>query len=85
MSSVSMVSYHQSIHFYFTNLIILTQPFYKSFRKRAALFRQPLLIFPVIFVLFSILKRNVRYVMSHILVRRTDNLSFVYQLLNPVR
>lgn len=75
---------------------MLTQPFYKSFRKmlnlqaperveKGAVLRQPLLIFfSCVLFLFPILQRHIRYVMSHILVRRADDLSFVYQFLDPV-
>ena len=94
-----MCSYHYTCHpfqFHFTNLIMLTQPFYKSFRKmlicrlrstfeKGAVLRQPLLIFfSCVLFLFPILQRHIRYVMPHILVRRADDLSFVYQFLDPV-
>ena len=53
--------------------------------KKERCFWQPLLIFfSCVLFLFPILQRHIRHVMPHILVRRTDDLSFVYQFLDPV-
>ena len=75
---------------------MLTQPFYKSFRKMlicrlqsafekgAVILAAAPDIFSCVLSLFPILQRHIRHVMPHILVRRTDDLSFVYQFLDPV-
>ena len=59
--------------------------FIKVLEKGAVLFAAAPDIFSCILFLLPIFQRNIRHVMSHILVSRTDDLSFVYQLLDPVR